>query len=112
MDEDKGTIEYPDFAKLDFRICTIKSAEKVEGADKLLKLTVDVGSEERTLMAGIAESYKPEDIVGKQIPMLFNLKPRKLRGVESQGMILAADVKGKAVLLHPDKKVKEGSKVY
>lgn len=112
MDKENPTIEYSDFAKLDIRICKIKRAERVEGADKLLKLTVDVGSETRTLMAGIAESYKPEDVEGKQIPMLFNLAPRKLRGVESQGMILAADVKGKAILLHPDKKVPEGSRVY
>ena len=108
----KEVIEYSDFAKLDIRICTIKNAEKVEGADKLLKLTVKVGTENRILMAGIAESYKPEDIIGKQIPMLFNLAPRKLRGVESQGMILAADIEGKAVLLHPDKKVKDGCSVY
>jgi len=112
MGQNKDTIEYSDFAKLDIRICTIKSAERVEGADKLLKLTVDVGSETRTLMAGIAESYKPEDLKGKQIPMLFNLQPRKLRGVESQGMILAADVDGKAVLLNPEIKVPKGSPVY
>lgn len=105
-------IKYEDFAKLDIRIAKILKAEKVEGADKLLKLSVKVGSERRILIAGIAESYKLEDLKGKLIPIIFNLAPRKLRGVESQGMILAADVDGKAVLLHPDKKIPDGSKVY
>ena len=111
-EKEKGIIEYNDFAKLDIRIAKILKAEKVENADKLLKLSVKVGTEKRTLMAGIAESYEPKDIEGKLIPMLFNLKPRKLRGVESQGMILAADINGKAVLLHPDKKIPDGSHIY
>lgn len=110
MDKDKGTIKYEDFSKLDIRIGKVISAEKVEGTDKLIKIEVDIG-EKRILVAGIADSYSPEDIVGKQIPILANLEPRKLRGIESQGMILAADLKGKAVLLHPDKKLPEGSKV-
>lgn len=110
MDKDKGTIKYEDFSKLDICIGKVISAEKVEGTDKLIKIEVDIG-EKRILVAGIADSYSPEDIVGKQIPILANLEPRKLRGIESQGMILAADLKGKAVLLHPDKKLLEGSKV-
>ena len=104
-------ITFDDFQKLDIKIGTIIEAEKVEGADKLLKLTVDISEEKRTLVAGIAEDYKPEDIIGKQIPILTNLEPKKLRGIESQGMILAVDVEGKATLIHPDKKVPNGSKV-
>ena len=104
-------ISFDDFQKLDIRIGTIIEAEKVEGADKLLKLTVDIGDEKRTLVAGIAEDYKPEDIIGKQIPILTNLEPKKLRGIESQGMILAIVIDNKAILLHPDKQVANGSKV-
>ncbi len=104
-------ITFDDFQKLDIKIGTIIEAEKVEGADKLLKLTVDISEEKRTLVAGIAEDYKPEDIIGKQIPILTNLEPKKLRGIESQGMILAVDIDGKATLLHPDRKVANGSKV-
>ncbi len=102
-------ITFDDFQKLDIKIGTIIEAEKVEGADKLLKLTVDISEEKRTLVAGIAEDYKPEDIIGKQIPILTNLEPKKLRGIESQGMILAVDVDGGCVLLSPDKEVPSGS---
>ena len=111
-------ISFDDFNKLDIRIGTILQAEKVEGADKLLKLTVDLGDpaktgqvEKRTLVAGIAQDYQPEDIIGKQIPILTNLEPKKLRNIESQGMILAIGIEGKATLLHPDKNVPNGSKV-
>jgi len=110
MDKDK--INYEDFAKLDIRIAKILSAEPVENTDKLLKLEVDLGSEKRQLVAGIADSHSPEDIIGKQIPILANLEPKKIRGIESRGMILAVDYKGKAILLHPEKDVKEGSKVH
>lgn len=104
-------ISFDDFQKLDIRIGTILVAEKVEGTDKLLKLSVDLGEETRTLVAGIAEDYKPEDITGKQIPILINLEPKKLRGIESNGMILAVDIDGKATLIHPDKQVPDGSKI-
>jgi methionine--tRNA ligase beta chain len=104
-------ISFDDFNKLDIRIGTILKAEKVEGTDKLLKLKVDLGDEQRTLVAGIAETHTPEDIIGKQIPILTNLEPKKLRGIESNGMILAVDIDGKATLLHPDKKVNNGAKV-
>jgi methionine--tRNA ligase beta chain len=103
-------IKFNDFKKLDIRIGKILSAEKVENADKLLKLRVDVG-EERQLIAGIAETYSPEDLVGKEIPVLVNLEPAKIKGVESNGMILAIEVDGKAILINPDKEVKPGSKV-
>jgi len=104
-------ISFDDFNKLDIRIGTILEAEKVEGADKLLKLLVDIGEEKRTLVAGIAETYQLEDIIGKQLPILTNLEPKKLRGIESQGMILAVNIEGKATLIQPDKNVPNGSKV-
>lgn len=101
-------ISFDDFKKLDIRIGTIISAEKIEGTDKLLKLLVDMGEEKRQLVAGIAAYYKPDDLIGRQVPVLVNLEPRALKGVESQGMMLAAD-DGRPVLLHPDSKITPGS---
>lgn len=103
------TISFDDFKKLDIRIVKIVSAEKVEGTGKLLKLKVELGSEDRQLIAGIAEVYQPEDLIGKEVPMLVNLEPKKFKGLESQGMILAADDNGKPVLLHPDREIPAGS---
>jgi len=108
----KQEITYDDFAKLDLRIAEIKAAEKVEKADKLLKLTLDVGGEERTVVSGIALHFQPENIVGKQVLFLANLAPRKMRGIESQGMILMAeDADGKLVFVSPAEAVKSGSSV-
>jgi len=104
-------ISFNDWQKMDIRIVKIESAEKVEDTDKLLKLTIKLDGEERELVAGIAESYKPENIVGKMIPILANLEPKQFKGITSHGMILAADDNGKAVLLSPDKEVETGSKV-
>lgn len=106
-------ITFGDFMKLEIKIGTIKSAERVEGADKLMKLIMDMGpdDESRQLVAGIAEFYSPEELVGKQIPVLVNLEPKDFRGVESRGMILAIDVEGDCVLLHPNKELKAGAKV-
>ena len=104
-------ISYEEFMKLDIRIGKIKNAEKVEGADKLLKLTVDIGDKEITLAAGIAEYYTPSELIGREIPVLVNLKPRKIRGILSEGMMLAADEGNRPVLLNPEKEVKPGSKV-
>ena len=87
----KPMIEFEDFQKLDMRTGTILEASKVEGADKLLQLTVDLGFEKRTIVSGVADHYKAEDIIGQQVTVLINLKPRKIRGVESQGMILMAE---------------------
>jgi methionyl-tRNA synthetase len=95
-------ISYEDFAKIDIRIATITHAEKVPKADKLLKLTLNTGKDIRTVVSGIAQHYKPEDLIGKQIPVLVNLAPRTLRGIESQGMVLMADAEGKLCLLHPE----------
>jgi methionine--tRNA ligase beta chain len=102
-------ITFEDFKRLDIRIGRILLAEKVEGTDKLMKLEIDFRTEKRQVVAGIAEFYQPDQLAGKEIPVLVNLEPRTIRGTESHGMILAADVEGKAVLLHPEKEVPPGS---
>lgn len=105
-------ISFEDFAKLEIKIGKILSAEKVEKSEKLLKLQVDFGSEQRQVLSGIAQFYQPEDVVGKECPFIVNLEPRTIMGLESQGMIMAADPgDGSAVLLHPDKDTIPGSKV-
>ena len=108
----KETIDFEDFTKLDIRIGTILEAEKVAKTKKLLKLKVDVGIDTRTIVSGIAESFSPEDIIGQQVSVLVNLAPRKIRGVESQGMILMTDTPdGKLAFMEPGKKVKNGQEV-
>jgi methionyl-tRNA synthetase len=110
--ETKPTIVYDDFAKLDLRVGTIVTAEKVEKADKLLKLGVDLGSEVRTIVSGIALHFKPEEIVGLQVVVVANLAPRKMRGIESNGMILMAEDKaGKLHFVNPADKIEPGSGV-
>jgi methionine--tRNA ligase beta chain len=104
-------ITYDDFIKLDIRIGTVTSAEKVQGTDKLIRLEIDLGEGTRQVVAGMALTYTPEDFIGKQVPILVNLEPRKLRGVESQGMILAADDGGKPIMLIPEREVPPGSAV-
>lgn len=105
-------INIEDFAKLDIRIGTIISAEKIPEADKLLKLEVDLGTDKRQIMAGVAESYpNPSDLVGKQIPIIVNLEPRMLRGYESQGMMIATGDEEGVATLHPARKVPNGSKL-
>jgi len=107
--EDYITID--DFAKVDLRIAKVLKAEKVEGADKLIKLTVDAGDGERTVVSGIAKHYSAEDMIGKTVILVANLKPVKLRGIESHGMILAASNEEKLVLACTDKEISHGSKV-
>jgi methionyl-tRNA synthetase len=107
----KEEIDIKDFAKLDVRIGKILKAERIKGSKKLMRLEIDIGGEVRQIVAGIAEVYKPEDVVGKLVPVLVNIKPAKLMGVESRGMVLAVDVEGKPVLLHPDRDVPVGSKI-
>lgn len=102
-------ISLDEFKKLDLRVGKIVKAEPIAGADKLLRLEVDIGSETRELVAGLAQYYTPEQLIGRQIVILANLKPRVLKGVESQGMLLAADVNGEPVLLWPDREVPPGS---
>ncbi len=108
----KAQIQYDDFAKLDLRAGKILSASKVEKADKLLKLEIDLGFETRTIVSGIALHFKPEDIVGKQVVVVANLAPRKMRGIESNGMILMAEDKtGKLIFVNPDEETDAGSGV-
>lgn len=104
-------ITIDDFLKVDLRTANVLAAEKLPNSDKLLKLTIEVGGTERTVLAGIAEMYQPEELVGKQVVVVANLAPRKMRGVESQGMLLAADVEGQAILLQPETKVPSGARV-
>jgi methionyl-tRNA synthetase len=106
----KPEITYDDFTKLDLRIGTITAAEKVEKADKLLKLTVDMGYEVRTIVSGIAEHFKPEDLIGLQVSVVANLAPRKIRGTESKGMILLSEDKnGKLHFVSPKELTDNGS---
>ncbi len=103
VDPQKDTINFDDFIKLDIRVGTILEAEKMPKANKLLVLKVDTSIDTRTIVSGIAESFTPEEIVGKQVTVLVNLAPRKLRGVESEGMILMTEnTEGKLVFVNPD----------
>ncbi len=106
------TVKFEEFKRLDIRVGTIRAAEPVPGADRLLKLQVDLGEGDlRTLVAGIKMAYAPEELVGRQIVVLANLEPRRIRGIVSQGMLLAAVEDGTPVLLRPDRPVKEGTPV-
>ena len=108
----RETITYDDFAKLDIRVGTILECEKVPKADKLLRFLIDDGLEKRTIISGIAQHYKPEELVGKQVCFIANLAPRKLRGIVSEGMILSAEnVDGSLAVIMPQKEVKPGSEV-
>lgn len=108
--EAKPLIQFDDFAKLEMKAATVLSCEKVEKADKLLKLEVDLGTEKRTIVSGIAKHYEPSSLVGKQVVVVTNLAPRKMKGIESQGMILTAEDKdGKLQLLQPALPVSPGS---
>ncbi len=112
MNPQKELISYDDFMKMDIRVGTVIEAERVPKTDKLMKLILDTGIDKRTVVSGIAEYYKPEDMVGKQVTILVNLEPRKLRGIESQGMILMAeDPDGKLTLVSPIEKSTNGGQV-
>lgn len=104
-------VGYDSFSELDLRVAEVLEAEKVKGADRLLKLKLSLGEEERQVVAGIAEHYEPGELVGKKVVLLANLEPRKIRGLESQGMLLAAGGEGKVALLTPERDVNAGSKV-
>jgi methionyl-tRNA synthetase len=104
-------ISFNEFQKLDLRVGTIKQAEPVKGTSKLLKIIVDIGEEERQIVAGIAQRYQPEELMGKQIVVVVNLEPAKIRGVESNGMLLAADAAPEISILTPIRKVPDGSKI-
>jgi methionyl-tRNA synthetase len=107
----KPEIEFDDFAKVDLRVATVLEAERVPKTDKLLRLTVDVGFETRQIVAGIAEHYTPEQMIGRQIVVVANLAPRKLRGLTSQGMLLASRSGGNVFVLDPDTQSLPGSEV-
>jgi len=102
-------ITYDDFSKLELVVATIKEAERVEGSDKLLKLRVDIGNEERQIVAGIGKNHDPESLLEKQIVIIKNLEPRSLMGIESQGMLLAASSESGPILLTPEMSVDPGS---
>ena len=105
-------IEFSDWQKIEVKIGTVLEAQKIDKSDKLLQLSVDFGDEKRQVVSGIAESYAPEDIIGKQFAFVVNLNPRTIFGIESEAMILAAHSENdKAVLLSPIEKVEPGSKV-
>lgn len=108
----KANVSYEEFSKMDIRTGTVLEAERVPKTQKLLKMTIDTGIDKRTVVSGIAEYFTPEEMVGKQVSMLINLEPRKIKGIESQGMILMAeDVDGKLVLVQPAAKVENGSEI-
>ncbi|MGM0648101.1 MAG: methionine--tRNA ligase [Bacteroidota bacterium] len=108
----KDTISYDDFIKLDIRVATVLEAEKVPKTNKLLKLKLDTGIDQRIVVAGIAQHYEPEKIIGQKVSMVANLAPRKLRGIESQGMILMANnPDGDLKFIHPDKAAINGAQV-
>lgn len=108
----KENINFEDFMKMDIRVGTIIDAEKVAKTKKLLKLTIDTGIDQRTVVSGIAEHYQPEEVIGKQVSILVNLEPKNLKGIESQGMILMAeDADGKLSFVSPDKQIKTGSEI-
>ena len=105
-------VSIDDFARIALRVARVVSAQKVEKADKLLKLQLDVGDEERTVVSGIAQWYQPADLVGRRVVLVANLKPAKLRGIVSQGMILAADDgEGNLVLVEPGGDIAVGAEV-
>ena len=110
--EIRQTIEFSDFEKLDIRVGTVLECQKVPKADKLLQFLIDDGLDKRTIVSGIAKHYSPEELVGKQVCFVANLAPRKLKGIESQGMILSAEnVDGSLTVISPSKEVKPGSEV-
>lgn len=108
----KEEIVFDDFTKIDMRVGTILEAEKVEKADRLLKMKVDTGIDTRTIVSGIAQSFSPEELIGKQVTVLVNLAPRKIRGVESQGMLLLTEKEdGKLTFVVPENKTENGSTI-
>jgi len=104
-------ISIDEFRNVEIRVATVKSAEPHPNADKLLVLQIDLGTEQRQICAGIRNHYVPEELVGKQIVVVANLETAKLRGLESQGMLLAASDEGRVIILSPEKTVQPGAKV-
>lgn len=110
MNEQKPLIKFDDFLKIDMRVGYVESAEEIEGSDKIIKMQVDFGDMgKRQILAGIKPNYTPADLIGKKLPFVVNIEPRKIMGNESQGMILAADFEGAPVIFHLDKDVSNGT---
>ncbi len=109
----EGTINFSDWEKLDLRVGKIIEIEDIDGADKLYKLTIDIGNENRTVCAGIKKYYSKDELKGKKCVLFTNLAPRKLRGIESQGMVLAAvnADESKIILISPEKDIEIGSRI-
>ena len=110
-DKEMEKISYDEFKKVELKIATVKSAEPIEKSKNLIKLIVDLGDEQRQILAGIKKYYTPEDLIGKQIVVVVNLQPATLMGHKSDGMLLAADIDGEPIILHPDKEVPPGAGV-
>lgn len=106
-----SSISFEEFKKLDLRVGKVVSAEKIVGSTNLLKLEIDIGKEKRQILAGISKYYEPKELVGTNLVIITNLEPKKMIGLESQGMILCAEVDGEPVCLVPLKDVPPGSKV-
>jgi methionyl-tRNA synthetase len=104
-------ISFEEFKKVDLRVATVMAAERVEGTDKLMKLQLDLGTEKRQIVAGIAAVYRPENMVGRQIVIVANLQPAVIRGVESNGMLLAANVDGRPEIVTFERVVKAGTPI-
>ena len=107
--ENENIVTIDDFKKIELKIARILSAEKIQDADKLLRLEIDLGSEKRQIVSGIAQSYTPEQLIGKQIVVISNLQPRTLKGVESNGMLLAGQDENGISLLIPDRELPDGT---
>jgi len=110
-EEKMEMITFDEFKKMDLRVGEILTAEKVEGTDKLVKMEVDIGTEKRAMVAGVADVYSPQELAGKKVIVIVNLKPAVIRGIESRGMLLAAEIEGKAIIPFFDKDVPAGAKV-
>ncbi|MCG3215125.1 MAG: methionine--tRNA ligase subunit beta [Candidatus Heimdallarchaeota archaeon] len=107
MDE----ISYDEFKKVELKVATIVNAESIEKSKNLIKLNIDLGEEQRQILAGIKKYYNPEDLIGRQIVVVTNLKPATLMGEKSDGMLLAADIDGEPILLNLDRKVPPGTDI-
>ena len=105
-------INFEEFQKIDLKIGKILEAEKVENSEKLLRLKVDLGEEQRQIVAGIGKVYQPQDLINQEIVVVVNLEPKTLMGFESQGMLLAADNNGEQILIKPEKEVLPGTKIH
>jgi methionyl-tRNA synthetase len=107
----KPQVEFADFEKLEIRVVKVIEAEKIKKSNKLLKLKIDIGGEERTVVSGISKFYKPEDIMGKKVAMVLNVKPRKIMGINSEAMILAAKTDDKMKIVVPEGDIDSGSEI-